>query len=916
MSAVSIAVAALVASPATAVTGNAFRAGNIISDAVFYNASALSSGQIQSFIQSKEPRCQAGYTCLAQYRSDSFTRAADSYCGAYGGAAGQLASEIIFGVAQACGINPQVLIVMLEKEQGLVSSTAPTAGRYRIAMGYGCPDTAPCDQQYYGFYNQVYNAARQFQRYRKSPNSWNYRAGRYNAIQWSPNGACGSSQVYIENQATAALYIYTPYQPNAAALANLYGTGDGCSAYGNRNFWRTFYDWFGDPQGGGYLVKTAGSDTVWLVTDLFRYPIPDAAMLQNYIGLGPYRTVSQDYLNGFGAARSLGRLVRDPLNGSIFYTDGGVRHFVTTCEQLVDFGTDCSSYVNLTTTQLSRLPLGSGLSNYVRQPATGKIWLVTAGTKRLFLNLRDLLQTTGGSVPAFTDLSDWSLASIPDGADVVVPGDVVSPSPSGSTYLVEGGGVAVPIAPGSVDQFPGRRGVINAAAWAQLRVDTRRTVGLVILCGSTRFWVGGGVLTPLSGSSGDGVATTALDGRACAALDRDPLPQSAPVIARASDSGRMYAIRQGARSFIPSMAAVYALAGPAARWVATTEAALATLPNGPTILQPGSLVKSSSSPSVYMVDGTASKVPVDSFSVPAEFGATGYLTVSDSDLATYTTFSRPLSVFVSCDGEQRVAGSGLLWTVPSSASTGVVPVPLTPSTCAAFPRGEGAGTGDLLVRSRAGAIYIVTGGQKRFVTSMGAAVAASGDGPVSWVTQSDDVLGRLADGAPVYSPGTLVKTAASPTVYFVSGPRDVVPVADFPTAAEFGSTGWRTVPESALAGYRVASVSLGALVQCGSQSFIAGSGRLYRLGSGSGVGLAPVTMTAAACSTLPQSGTVISGEVWLRGPDGRVYLLSSGQRRFATSMTALLSRTGGRMPDFVPLSTATISRIPSGPDLG
>ena len=26
-------------------------------------------------------------------------------------------------------------------------------------MGYGCPDTAACDAQYYGFFNQVYSAA-------------------------------------------------------------------------------------------------------------------------------------------------------------------------------------------------------------------------------------------------------------------------------------------------------------------------------------------------------------------------------------------------------------------------------------------------------------------------------------------------------------------------------------------------------------------------------------------------------------------------------------------------------------------------------------------------------------------------------------------------------------------------------------
>ena len=41
----------------------------------------------------------------------------------------------------------------------------------------------------------------------------------------------------IENRATAALYYYTPFTPNAAALANLGGTGDACLSYGNRNFW-------------------------------------------------------------------------------------------------------------------------------------------------------------------------------------------------------------------------------------------------------------------------------------------------------------------------------------------------------------------------------------------------------------------------------------------------------------------------------------------------------------------------------------------------------------------------------------------------------------------------------------------------------------------------------------------------------
>ena len=65
------------------------------------------------------------------------------------------------------------------------------------------------------------------------------------AVQFSPQMACGAEVVNIRNPATAALYNYTPYQPNAAARANPRGQGDACSSYGNRNFWVFFTEWFG-----------------------------------------------------------------------------------------------------------------------------------------------------------------------------------------------------------------------------------------------------------------------------------------------------------------------------------------------------------------------------------------------------------------------------------------------------------------------------------------------------------------------------------------------------------------------------------------------------------------------------------------------------------------------------------------------
>ena len=252
------------------ISGSLFKPGRIIDDAIFYNPNTMSASQIQSFLNAKVPSCDTNgtkayggttraaygtsrgypppYICLRHYSQNipTVVNGGSDLC--KGSISGGLksAAQIIWDVSQACSINPKVLIVLLEKEQSLVTDDWPWSIQYRSATGYGCPDTAPCDAEFYGFFNQVYQAAKAFQRYTANPTSYNYEAGKSNTILWHPNAACGTSNVNIINQATANLYIYTPYRPNQAALNNLYGTGDSCSSYGNRNFWRLFNDWFGN----------------------------------------------------------------------------------------------------------------------------------------------------------------------------------------------------------------------------------------------------------------------------------------------------------------------------------------------------------------------------------------------------------------------------------------------------------------------------------------------------------------------------------------------------------------------------------------------------------------------------------------------------------------------------------------------
>lgn len=247
-----------VPTPATAYTLNSadFNPSYIISDAQFFDENALTEAQIQAFLQAKIGTC-SNTRCLNVYKQDTFTRAAtqvngiSALCSQYVGADAEPAARIIYKVQKACHISAKVILATLQKEQGLVTATAPSADKLKIAMGYGCPDTAPCDALYFGFYNQVYGAASQLKRYTDTNSSFwaSKKVGTTVNIGYHPKSfasppTCGKQSVYIGNKATHALYIYTPYVPNAASLGNLWGTGDGCSSYGNRNFWRNYNQWF------------------------------------------------------------------------------------------------------------------------------------------------------------------------------------------------------------------------------------------------------------------------------------------------------------------------------------------------------------------------------------------------------------------------------------------------------------------------------------------------------------------------------------------------------------------------------------------------------------------------------------------------------------------------------------------------
>ena len=223
-----------------------FDPGQIISDGNFFNAEAMTAAQVQNFLNEQGQEC-SGARCLKSLLVDTPDKRADALCKAYTGSRKQSAAMVIDAVAHACGISQRVLLTMLQKEQHLVSASQVSDFQIKSAMGLSCPDDDSCDPAYAGFFNQVYGAARRYKYYQAHESRYGYHVRRANWVRYHPNASCGGAYVYIENEATALLYIYTPYQPNEAALKADGGEGDACSSYGNRNFALIYRGWFGDP---------------------------------------------------------------------------------------------------------------------------------------------------------------------------------------------------------------------------------------------------------------------------------------------------------------------------------------------------------------------------------------------------------------------------------------------------------------------------------------------------------------------------------------------------------------------------------------------------------------------------------------------------------------------------------------------
>lgn len=728
---------------AQAADGAQFDAGNIISDAIFFDGQGFSTSEVQTFLDSKVAVCRSGYTCLRNYRQATPNMAeSPNRCGSYAGSPSESGAAIIAKVGAACGINPKVLLVLLEKEQSLVSDTWPLESQYRNATGFACPDTAPCDPSFSGFFYQVYYAARQFKTYALYPGSYNYRPGQNNQILFNPNRACGSSNVFIQNQATANLYIYTPYQPNTAALGNLYGIGDSCSAYGNRNFWRIFTDWFGSTQ-SGVLFRSPGNPAVYVISHNVKHIVRNMTMFGAYGPTGGLTFVSDAYLNSVPTGSPAGRIIRDD-RGGLFFIDSGIRLHFSSCSQVEEYGGSCgpSGYVQLTNQQVDRYVSGPAIQPLLGTREGPSYW-ITGGKKREILDSASL---SAASLPTVVSniLTQNAVSDIPWGAPVARNEVVVQSRETGSFYFLSDG-KRFSVEAGTVSSFGASAGRLSQDGLNQIPDggtfdgSVKAPDGRVGLASSTGITV---------------IASPDLQ----AAFAPIPVSQNffdqrttgeavnGNVFVKGSDKATIYVLNGGVIRPIDSWRTFTVLAAtPSPTYFVVAPSVISTFTVGPGTLTPGAMYRTPDDKGIYLIDGFTSRIPVSSFDITSSLGIYGFSFTETRQLGAYTASATSLSYGVSCGMEKFVGAGGSLHLV-SADRVSLYPFSWTrldSSTCSNLQKGKPAGS---FIREPSGGIFFLDGGTKRHVTSMTRLTELGGSS--GWLDVSQGFAAAIPSGPP------------------------------------------------------------------------------------------------------------------------------------------------------------------------
>lgn len=329
-----------------------FNTGLIIRSEQLLAVNAMSATEIQQFLDEHRG-------VLKTYFSKDLTGQTKS------------AAEIISSAASRNGINPQYILVLLQKEQGLITDTNPKQTQLDWATGYAvcdsCSVTHPGVLQYKGFAKQIDSAAWRTRYFFDNPTEFNFESGGTYTID--------GVVVQIQDPATATLYNYTPH------------------INGNRIFSKLWNAWFDDfvyPDGS--LLQIVGQPGVWLIKNDIRHAFTNKTSLTSRYPLEQILQVSVEVAEGYPKGDPISfaefSLVQTP-GGEIYLLADLQRRLIIDQQTFRLLGFTIDEVVPVTNEEIAFFAAGSPITpqslapigSLLQNPETFGIFFVKDGVK-------------------------------------------------------------------------------------------------------------------------------------------------------------------------------------------------------------------------------------------------------------------------------------------------------------------------------------------------------------------------------------------------------------------------------------------------------------------------------------------------------------------------------------------------------
>ncbi len=378
----------------------------VISDSELTDHNSMSLDQIQNFLEEKQ-------SPLAKYVDPSVR---------------MTAAQIIYDNARLNRINPRYILVLLQKEQSLITDPNPSPDQYNWATGYGvcdsCSKNDPAIQKYKGFAMQVDRGAGGTRFYFDNPDKFRYRTGETYLID--------NTLVTIKNDATRALYTYTPH------------------LHGNELLTSLWEKWFSVNYLDGALLQDGETGSIWLIRDGEKHLFKSKSVfLSRYSSFKKVIGVNPSELNkyplGSPIVYSNYSLLQIP-TGGVYLLDDDTLRPIDSRETFKLIGFNKDEIIKVATEDIAAYRVGDPVTKKDLYPTgallqdnkTGGIYLVKSGIKYP-VPTRDLIKIYYQN-KKITPLSTKELEKFETGEALKLrDGELVSPKGESTVYFVSDG---------------------------------------------------------------------------------------------------------------------------------------------------------------------------------------------------------------------------------------------------------------------------------------------------------------------------------------------------------------------------------------------------------------------------------------------------------------------------------------------